>query len=82
MTATAKTALESITIEEPIGKFTVSERTRPATHVDAPMMGEANTMVLISSRNWSADEAGLKSRAKMRRPPTSFSDRVTTSPAR
>lgn len=63
MTAMMKTLVDTKTIQEPTGKSRNKETRRPDTFVVVPIMGEAITIFLMSSKNWRAEEAGLKSRA-------------------
>lgn len=74
--------VETRTIHEPTGRSRTSETMSPDMQVMAPIIGDTITIFFMSWRNWRADEAGLKRRAKMRRPPASFRDRVTTRPMR
>ena len=58
--------VETRTMHEPIGRTRTNETMSPDMQVMAPTIGDTNTIFFMSWRNWRADEAGLKRRAKMR----------------
>ena len=62
-TVMAKTRVDTNTIQDPTGRSRTKDTRRPARLVATPMQGDTMTIFRMSSRNWRAEEAGLKRRA-------------------